>query len=292
MIEARGLTKRYGRVVAVDDASFTVHPGRVTGFLGINGSGKTTTLRALVGLIRPTSGEVLIDGRPYRALRHPVRHIGAVLEQGVSQPGQSGRAHLTTFALLAGASEDRVEELLELVGLTAAADRRTGGYSLGMRQRLAVATALLGNPRVLVLDEPANGLDPEGIVWLRRLLDGHARRGGTVFISSHQLTEMTHLVDDVVIIAAGRILRHAPVAQLAGAESPPLLVRSSDQDRLWHALRASGLRVTAGGTALSVLGSDGSTVGRIAFEAGVIIHELTPQPVELEQVFFNLVGRS
>jgi ABC-2 type transport system ATP-binding protein len=203
MIETVELTKAYRKVRAVDGISFTARPGRVTGFLGLNGSGKTTTLRMLLGLSRPTSGQALITGRRYRDLKHPLRQVGAVLEQGLSHPGQSGRAHLRSQALLCGANKQRVEELLEHVDLAEAAHERTGNYSLGMRQRLAVATALLGEPPVLVLDEPANGLDPSGMAWLRGLLREHAEAGGTVLISSHLIAELEVLIDDVVIIACG-----------------------------------------------------------------------------------------
>jgi ABC-2 type transport system ATP-binding protein len=227
MIQALALTKTYGQIRAVDEATFTASPGRVTGFLGLNGSGKTTTLRMLLGLIRATSGQALINNQRYRGLKHPLRQVGAVLEQGLSHPGQSGRAHLATQALLARVSRSRVDPLLDRVGLTDAADRRTGDYSLGMRQRLSVAAALLGDPEILVLDEPANGLDPEGVAWLRQLLRDHAEAGGTVLISSHLLAELAQLIDDVVIIANGRVVRESPLAELS-AGGRRLRVRGRD----------------------------------------------------------------
>jgi ABC-2 type transport system ATP-binding protein len=225
MIEATALKKWYGSVPAVDGVTFTAAPGRVTGFLGLNGSGKTTCLRMLLGLIRPTSGTALINGRPYRDLPDPLRQVGAVLEQGISHPGQTGRAHLVSHAILAGAGRARVEELIAYVGLAHAADKRTGGYSLGMRQRLAVATALLGDPQVLILDEPANGLDPEGMAWLRELLREHARRGGTVLISSHLLAELVQ--GGVEISGCGYLGRvvGAPVDRVAVTHATPFRLR-------------------------------------------------------------------
>ncbi|MFI2713574.1 ABC transporter ATP-binding protein [Micromonospora sp. NPDC018662] len=291
MIESLGLTKHYGRIRAVDAVSFTVHPGRVTGFLGLNGSGKTTTLRMLLGLSRPTAGEARINNRRFRELRHPVREVGAVLDQGISHPGQSGRAHLTAQAILAGAGRARVDALLDHVGLTAAADQRSGNYSLGMRQRLAVATALLGDPATLILDEPANGLDPEGVVWLRRLLREHADRGGTVLISSHLLAELAHLVDDVVVIAKGRITCAAPLAALSASVAGRLRIRSRDQRRLWQVFEGSGARVTRSGEALEVEGLTPEAAGEIAFQARVPLHELTVETPDLEQIFLGLAAR-
>src|SRR5690554_3360108 len=205
VVEVRGLTKTFGSVRAVDDLSFTVQPGRVTGFLGPNGAGKTTTLRILLGLVNATSGSATIAGRTYRELTEPTRVVGAALEAASFHPGRTARDHLLSLAPQASASARRVDEVLELVGLTEAAKRRVGGFSLGMRQRLALATTLLGDPRVLVLDEPANGLDPEGIAWLRALLRHLASEGRTVLVSSHVLSEVQQTVDDVVIISQGRL---------------------------------------------------------------------------------------
>ena len=291
MIEAVALTKRYGQVRAVDGVTFTAVPGRVTGFLGLNGSGKTTTLRMLLDLARPTSGEARINGHRFRELRDPLRQVGAVLEQGISHPGQSGRAHLAAQAVLAGASRARVEHLLEYVGLAHAAHQRTGGYSLGMRQRLGVATALLGDPAVLILDEPANGLDPEGMAWLRGLLRDHARQGGTVLISSHLLAELAQLIDDVVIIARGRVSWAGPLADLYGVTTRRLRVRGRDPRRLWQAFARAGGQVSTDGHALEVIGLSPEDAGEIAFRAQVPVYELTVDAPSLEQIFLELAGR-
>jgi len=288
MIQTRALTKTYGHVRAVHDASFTAAPGRVTGFLGLNGSGKTTTLRILLGLSRATAGEALINGRRYRDLPHPLRQVGAVLEQGVSHPGLTGRGHLRTYAPLSGASWARADSLLEFVGLDRAATKRTGSYSLGMRQRLAVATALLGEPSVLVLDEPANGLDPSGVAWLRELLRGHAQAGGTVLLSSHLLAELEQLIDDVVIIVEGRVTLQAPLEKLAG--DARLRVRAGDPDRLWEAYERAGAQVTTDGRLLFVSGLTPEDAGDIALLMQVPIYELAADSPSLEQVFMNLAA--
>ncbi|GAA1765085.1 ATP-binding cassette domain-containing protein [Luedemannella helvata] len=289
MIELIDLTKSYGRIRAVNGVTFTAEPGRVTGFLGLNGSGKTTTLRMLLGLTRPTSGTALINKVRYRELRDPARHVGAVLEQGISHPGQSGRAHLVTHALLSGVARNRVDPLLAYVGLADAAHQRCGAYSLGMRQRLAVATALLGDPPVLVLDEPANGLDPEGIAWLRELLRAHARKGGTVLIASHLLAELAQLIDDVVVISDGTVRYVAPLAQLYGSTSARLRIRGRDPERLSRALQAAGALVGTDGGALDVTGLTPEEAGDIAFEAQVPIYELVRDSPNLEQLFLDLV---
>jgi ABC-2 type transport system ATP-binding protein len=215
IIEASGLTKRYGQVTAVDQLSFTVEPGQVVGFLGPNGAGKTTTLRMLLGLVRPDAGQSAIDGRPYAELTDPLREVGAVLEASSFHPGRTARNHLRIQALVAGADPARIDVVLDLVGLAEAADRRIGGYSLGMRQRLGLATALLPEPGVLILDEPANGLDPEGVRWLRDLLRGMAADGTAVLISSHILAEVAQTVDAVIIVNHGRLVAQAPIGQLA-----------------------------------------------------------------------------
>ncbi|MFC7549203.1 ATP-binding cassette domain-containing protein [Plantactinospora sp. GCM10030261] len=291
MIETRDLTKVYGRVRAVDRITFTAASGRVTGFLGLNGSGKTTTLRMLLGLSRPTSGTALVNNRRFRDLRNPAQQVGAVLDQGINHPGQTGRAHLVSHAVLAGVPRSRVDVLLEHVGLTHAADRRSGDYSLGMRQRLAMATALLGDPPVLVLDEPANGLDPEGMAWLRRLLREHAGRGGTVLISSHLLAELDQLVDDVVVVADGRIRYAAPLDTLYRAAVRRLRVRGRDPGRLWQAYERAGGRVSADGAALHVSGLSPEDAGEIAFGARVPIYELSIETPNLEQIFLDLAAR-
>jgi len=288
MIETIELTKVYGKVRAVDGLSLAAHPGRVTGLLGLNGSGKTTTLRMLLGLIRPTSGEALLDGRPYGRLARPVRQVGAVMEQGLSHPGQSGRAHLIAQGMLAGAGRARVDELLERVGLAGDGHRRTGDYSLGMRQRLAVATALLGEPPILILDEPANGLDPEGIAWLRGLLRDHAGAGGTVLISSHLLAELAQLIDDVVIIANGRLRHAGPLAGLYGTGR--LRIRGRDPVTLWRAFEDAGAKVTSDDEILEVDGLAAEDAGEIAFDAGVPLYELTTDTPNLERIFLKLAA--
>ncbi|GLY08397.1 MULTISPECIES: ATP-binding cassette domain-containing protein [Actinoplanes] len=288
MIRVENLTKTYGRIDAVRDVTFSAAPGRITGLLGLNGSGKTTTLRMLLGLTRPTSGSALLNGVPYRDLVHPVRQVGAVLEQGLSNPGQTGYQHLVTHALLCGASRRRAAQLIEEVGLADAAGRRTGDYSLGMRQRLAVATALLGDPGILVLDEPANGLDPSGMAWLRDLLWRRAAAGGTVLISSHLLAELQQLVVDVVIIALGEVRLAAPLAELSGAGR--LRIRGGDPRRLWHAFERHGARVTTDGTALLVEGLSPEDAGGIALHAQVPVFELTIERPRLEEIFLQVAG--
>ena len=290
MIELIELTKSYGRVRAVNEVTFSAVPGRVTGFLGLNGSGKTTTLRMLLGLTRPTAGAALINKMRFQELSHPSRQVGAVLEQGISHPGQSGRAHLTTQALLTGADRARVDLLLEQVGLEGAAEQRCGDYSLGMRQRLAVATALLGDPSVLILDEPANGLDPEGMAWLRELLREHARNGGTVLISSHLLAELAQLIDDVVIISRGSVRYAAPLDDLYGSTAARLRIRGRDPQRLWQAFEEAGATVEGDGYALQVFGLTPENAGEIAFAAGVPIFELASDAPNLEQIFLDLVS--
>ncbi|MFI7597521.1 ABC transporter ATP-binding protein [Actinoplanes sp. NPDC049681] len=286
MIETRELTKTYGRVDAVRDVTFSALPGRVTGLLGLNGSGKSTTLRILLGLSRATRGTATINGRRYRDLRHPLREVGAVLEQGLSHPGQTGYAHLVTQALLSGASRRRVDEVLEYVGLDAAAAKRTGDYSLGMRQRLAVATALLGEPAVLILDEPANGLDPSGMAWLRGMLREHAAAGGTVLLSSHLLSELELVVDDVVIIGQGRILRAGPLAELTGMSR--LRVRGGDMERLWEAYELRGAGVTTDGHSLFVTGITAEDAGEIALLVQVPVYELVAETQHLEELFLSV----
>ncbi len=287
-VEVRALTKRFGSFTAVDDLTFSVEPGRITGFLGPNGAGKTTTLRMALGLVRPTSGEVTIDGRTYADLDSPLRVVGAALEATNFHPGRSGRDHLRVLATTAGIPTSRVDELLELTGIPAFARRRAGAYSMGMRQRLALAAALLGDPRVLVLDEPANGLDPEGIRWLRGFLRTLSReQGKTVLVSSHLLQEVAQTADDVVIIANGRLVRQGTVTELQG--EPSVLVRTSDPAALAEALGARGLAVEPGGDGgLVVRTGDPRVVGDVALAAGLPVWELTPQRADLEQLYFSL----
>jgi ABC-2 type transport system ATP-binding protein len=288
LIEVSNLTKRYGRVLAVDDLTFEAHPGRVTGFLGPNGAGKTTTLRVLVALLHPTSGEARVLGRRYVELEHPARQVGAILEANAFHPGRSGRNHLRTLAVASGVDEGRVDELLALVDLSAAANRRVKGYSLGMKQRLALAGALLGDPRVLVLDEPANGLDPQGIRWLRDLLRTLADQGRTVLVSSHVLAEVAQLADDVVIIAKGRLIAQASVEEVLASAHRGTRARSPERDRLLARLRAAGLDAERFGDDGVVVDGDAARVGEIAAAEGIVLHELTAESATLEDVFLEL----
>ena len=289
-IEVRGLSKRFGDLVAVDALSFSVSPGRITGFLGPNGAGKTTTLRMLLGLVRPTSGEGLIGGARYADLPAPLSTVGAALEATSFHPGRSGRDHLRVLAATHRIPDQRVDDLLELVGIPAAARKRAGGYSMGMRQRLGLAAALLGDPQVLVLDEPANGLDPEGISWLRGFLRRLAAEGKTILISSHLLTEVEQTVDDVVIIANGHLVRQGTIEELHG--DPTTLVRTSRPEALVDTLRTAGLagEVLAehGPGAVRVLSDDLTRVGDLALEAGAPVHELRMLRTDLERLYFEL----
>jgi ABC-2 type transport system ATP-binding protein len=287
-IEAVGLTKRYKSVTAVDDLSFRVREGAVTGFLGPNGAGKTTTLRMVLGLARPTEGTATIQGRRYVELDEPARTVGANLEVAGAHPGRSGRNHLWALAAMAGLPSSRVDEVLRLVELESAADRRAGKYSLGMRQRLGLAATLLGDPRVLVLDEPANGLDPQGIRWLRDFLRAMAAEGRTVLVSSHVLAEVAQTVDDVVVIHRGRLVQQGPVQSLTAAGAG-VLVRTPRPDVLRTALDRAGLTaVEAPDGALVVDGGEAAQVGEIAFAAGVPLHELAPRSTSLEEAFLAL----
>jgi ABC-2 type transport system ATP-binding protein len=292
-IVVSGLTKQYRNVRAVDNLSFTVEPGRVTGFLGPNGAGKTTTLRMLLNLITPTAGTATFGGRRYVDLPNPIRHVGAVLEASSAHKGRTGLNHLRVICAAAGLPKQRADEVLAMVGLTPAAKRKFKGYSLGMKQRLGIAAAMLGDPQVLVLDEPANGLDPEGIRWLREFLKGLASEGRTVLVSSHLLSEMQLLADDVVIIAAGKLVRQGPVDQVVGEMSRSARVRvtTPDPEKLTNALRAQSATVErdADGVLL-ISGVDAPTVGRTALSAGVELHELTTERPDLEQVFLQLTA--
>ena len=285
-IDVVGLTKRFGEVLALDNLTFSVRPGVVTGFLGPNGAGKTTTLRCLLGLVTPTAGSVTLDGRAYRDVENPLRTVGAALEAASFHPGRSARAHLQVMALAARLPASRVDEVLLQVGMTEFADRRVGGYSLGMRQRLALAQALLGDPPVLVLDEPANGLDPAGIAWLRQFLRALAREGRTVVVSSHVLSEVQQTVDDVVVIARGRLVRQGTLADL---ESGPaaVLVRTPTPSLLRDAL-GSTYPVSEVDGRLRVEGGTTDQVGHLAHGAGVELHELTAEASDLEKVFLRM----
>ena len=289
VIEVERLTKRYGSLTAVDDLSFTVARGSVTGFLGPNGAGKTTTLRAILGLARPTSGRTLVLGTDYRHLADAPQRVGAVLEASDFHPGRSGRDHLRALALADGIPSSRVDVVLRLVELDAAARRRVKGYSLGMRQRLGLASALLGEPELLVLDEPANGLDPEGMRWLRDFLRTFASNGGSVLISSHVLAEVEQTVDRVVIINRGRFVAEAALDEITARAATSVRVRSPDADRLAGLLTADGATVTAAADGmLSVSGAPAARVGEVAAANGVVLHELVPEETSLEEAFLAL----
>ena len=290
-IEVSHLRKRYGPVLAVDDLTFTVASGSVTGFLGPNGAGKTTTLRMLLGLVTPDAGSATIGGRAYRELTTPTRVVGAALEATGFHPARTGRNHLSVYCAVNGYPIRRADELMELVGLDGAKNRAVGGYSLGMRQRLALASALLGDPAVLILDEPANGLDPEGIVWMRDFLREYADGGRAVLVSSHVLTEMQQLVDHVVILNRGRLVQQGSLTELS-AEAPRVLVRTPDTERLMVALGnaiPSGVRADRlGPDMVQIRDLTASQIGRVAFSAGVELHQLTPDSGNLERVYFDL----
>ena len=289
-LEVRNLTKRYGKTVAVEDLSFAVEAGRVTGFLGPNGSGKTTTMRALLGLLRPTRGEALVEGAPPVEMTDPLRTIGAALEATAFHPGRSGRNHLRTLAAAAGIHDSRVEKVLEMVELTGAAGRRVKGYSLGMRQRLALAAALLGEPRILILDEPANGLDPAGMRWLRDLLRDQAASGRTVLISSHLLSEVAQIAEELVMIRKGKLVAQASLAEFTAGGGGQVRVRAADLSGLGEALAEAAGSVARDGDALLVGGLESARIGEIALQRGIAIHELTPQQQSLEERFFELMG--
>ncbi len=290
MIEVERLTKRFGSTLAVDDLSFSVEPGTITGFLGPNGAGKSTTLRAILGLVRPNAGRTAVLGRPYRELDKPLERVGAVLETFDAHPGRSGRNHLRVLAAASGLPASRVDEVLGFVELTDAARRRAKGYSLGMRQRLGLAAALLGDPEVLVLDEPANGLDPQGIRWLRDLLRSLAREGRTVLISSHVLAEIAQTVDEVVIIHRGRLVRHATMAEVEAIAAGEARVRSPDPERLASLLAEAGLDSRSLGDGTLAVAAAPEQVGELAAEHGIVLHELTVERATLEEVFLELTG--
>jgi ABC-2 type transport system ATP-binding protein len=290
-IVVSGLTKKYGALTAVDDLSFTVEPGRVTGFLGPNGAGKTTTLRMLLGLVTPTRGTATVSGRSYVDLPEPAQVVGAVLEASSAHRGRTGRNHLRACCLATDLPMSRADEVLDLVGLTPAADRPFKGYSLGMRQRLGIAAALLGDPGVLVLDEPANGLDPEGIRWMRELLRGLAAEGRTVLVSSHLLSEMQALADDVVIVAAGRLVRQGPVSEVVSslAGEGHVEVTTPDPEKLGAVLQRLGASVSSEGPGrLAVTGVQAEAIGQAAHDADVVLHQLSTEQPDLEDVFLQL----
>lgn len=285
-IEIRGVSKRFGSVTAVDDLSFSVPRGSVTGFLGPNGAGKTTTMRCLLGLARPSSGQALLMGSRYADLREPLRVVGAALEVTGFHPGRSARRHLQVSAVAAGIDPARIEAVLAATAMTEYADRRVGGFSSGMRQRLALSTALLGEPTILVLDEPANGLDPAGMAWLRGALRTFADRGGAVLISSHVLAEVQAVADRVVVIGRGRLVTEGPTDVLTA--SAGVFVRTPRVDTLAEALRADGATVVVEADGLAVTGVPIERVGEVAARDGIVLHELRTRTTTLEEAFLDL----
>lgn len=291
MIEAKGLTKRYGPTVAVDDLTFTVETGAVTGFLGPNGAGKSTTMRMILGLDRPTAGEATIGGKRYADLRHPLRTVGAVLDAKWVHPNRSARTHLGWLARSNGIPLRRVDEVLDLVGLSSVARKRAGAFSLGMSQRLGIAGALLGDPAVLLFDEPVNGLDPEGILWIRGLMQRLAADGRTVLVSSHLLSEMALTATELVVIGRGRLVAEGPTAVLVdGAAGTAVRVRGSRLDALAVVLRTAGYTAAEvpGEAVLEVTGATTEQVGELAAANGLVLHELTLQRKSLEEAFMAM----
>ena len=289
MIEARGLSKRYGEKLAVDDLSFDVVPGRVTGFLGPNGAGKSTTMRMMVGLDRPTSGSVRVNGREPRAHAAPLHEVGALLEARAVHPGRSARNHLRALAMTSGIGRNRVDQVLDLVGLSEVADQRVGTFSLGMGQRLGVAAALLGDPATLLLDEPVNGLDLEGIRWIRSLLKALAAEGRTIFLSSHLMSEMALTADHVIVVGQGRLLRDQAMAEfIDDASIETVRVRASGVERLARLVEESGGSITLEDEVLTVQGLSSDQIGIRAAEAQITVLELSPQSASLEHAYLAL----
>ena len=290
MIELRGLTKRYRRTLAVDDLTCTVTAGRVTGFLGPNGAGKSTTMRLILGLDAPTAGTVTVNGGRYRSMRRPLHEVGSLLESAAVHPGRTARGHLLALARANGIGRRRVDEVLGLAGLETVAGRRAGGFSLGMTQRLGVAAALLGDPRVLLLDEPVNGLDPDGVAWIRGLLRSLAAEGRTVFVSSHLMSEMENTADHLVVIGRGKLIADEPLAALTrAAAAGHVRVRSPARDRLARLLRREGAGAAPGaGGSLTVTGASAAEVGELAARHGIALHELVATAATLEEAFMEL----
>ena len=294
MIEARGLTKRYGDTLAVDNLSFTVEPGRITGFLGPNGAGKTTTMRLILGLDRPTSGTVTVDGKPFGQLAWPMREVGALLDAKAVHGGRSAYNHLLCVAQTNNLPTRRIGEVLELVGLSEVARKRSKGFSLGMGQRLGIASALLGDPKILMFDEPVNGLDPEGILWIRNLMKALASEGRTVFVSSHLMSEMENTADHLIVIGRGKLISDCTTAEFIAANSQQSVrVRTPQREELVALASAAGATVRDDdGGALVLLGLTATQVGDLAFENGIRLHELAAAHASLEQAFMELTASS
>jgi ABC-2 type transport system ATP-binding protein len=294
MIEAHELTKRYGDKTAVDGISFTIAPGSVTGFLGPNGAGKSTTMRMIMGLDRPTTGTVTVNGKPYAKDRSPLSEAGALLDAKAMHPGRTARSHLRTMAATHNIPAARVDEVIEMTGLSTVAGRRVGGFSLGMGQRLGIASAMLGDPRTLILDEPVNGLDPEGVQWVRRLVRSLADQGRTVFLSSHLMSEMAQTADQLLVIGRGRILAAGPVQEVIDSVSGATVrVRAPRAVELAALVPAAGVTVSSPepGT-LELRGIDAAQVGEIAGAAGITLHELSPRNASLEEAYMSLTQDS
>ncbi|MEU0008801.1 ABC transporter ATP-binding protein [Streptomyces sp. NPDC006314] len=294
MIELEGLTKRYGDKLAVDHLTFTVRPGIVTGFLGPNGAGKSTTMRMILGLDHPTAGDVRIDGTHYDRLKDPLTYIGALLDAKAVHGGRSAYHHLLCLAQSNGIPRRRVAEVLDTVGLTAVARKKAKGFSLGMGQRLGIAGALLGDPRILMFDEPVNGLDPEGIHWIRNLMRSLAAQGRTVFVSSHLMSEMALTADHLVVIGQGRLLADTSMADFIRQNSRSYVrIRSPQRERLLDVLHEAGITVVeAGGGALEVAGGKAERIGELAARYGLVLHELSPQRASLEEAFMQLTAEA
>ncbi|UYQ77588.1 ATP-binding cassette domain-containing protein [Glutamicibacter sp. JL.03c] len=289
MIQAQQLTKRYGNKTVVDQVSFTVQPGAVTGFLGPNGAGKSTTMRMIVGLAAPTSGQVLVNNRDFKTSKHPLTEVGTLLEAKSVHKSLTPLAHLRAMAATAGLPVSRVHEVLELTGLSGVQRKKVGGFSLGMGQRLGIATALLGDPQVLILDEPVNGLDPEGVAWVRNLARQQAAAGKTVLISSHLMSEMAQTADHLIVIGRGRIMADAPINEFIHNGLSQTIVRATDIEVLMNALSAEGVQLRRlDGQSLEVTGPDSEAIGRRALEAGVVLSELRPLQRTLEDAYMEL----
>jgi ABC-2 type transport system ATP-binding protein len=294
MIEIRGLTKRYGDRLAVDDLSFTVRPGRVTGFLGPNGAGKTTTMRLILGLDRPSAGSVTIDGQPFAQLYSAMREVGALLDAKAVHGGRSAYNHLWCLAAANGIPRSRVDEVIGIVGLEDVARKRSKGFSLGMSQRLGIAAALLGDPEVLMFDEPVNGLDPEGIRWIRLLMRSLAAEGRTVFVSSHLMSEMENTADHLIVIGRGQLIADCPMAEFTadGSAQQATVVKTPDGGRLAEAVAAAGGTLDRDGAEFTVHGLGAERVGELALANGILLHHLAPARVSLEEAFMELTADS
>jgi ABC-2 type transport system ATP-binding protein len=292
MITAEGLVKRYGAKTAVNDISFTVRPGQVTGFLGPNGAGKSTTMRMIVGLDRPSEGHVTVNGKPYAAHRAPLHEVGALLDAKAVHTGRTAYNHLLAMAATHGIGASRVREVIELTGLESVARKRVGGFSLGMGQRLGIAAAMLGDPSTLILDEPVNGLDPEGVLWVRQFVRHLASEGRTIFLSSHLMSEMALTADHLIVLGRGEIIADAPVADIiAGGTRPRVLVRSPHSSQLADLLAAPDVAVVRSEAGvLEITGVEASGIGDLAAQHGLAIHELTPLSASLEEAYMALTA--